>query len=108
MRRRSAAWITAVALGLLGASNIAAAQPTTKVYRVGWLATGGPPTGADRSVMEFQQGLCDLRYVIDKNITINGPGADQLAVTRSGGFTVFHVLEGHFVTIKGLTIDGRL
>src|SRR2546425_3446717 len=69
MRRRSAAWITAVALGLLGASNIAAAQPSTKVYRVGWLATGGPPMGADRSVTEFQQGLRDLRYVIDKNVT---------------------------------------
>src|SRR5205823_8717501 len=69
VRRKSAASIVAVAFGLVCASAIAAAQPSTKVYRVGWLATGDPPTGADRSVMDFQQGLRDLRYVIDKNVT---------------------------------------
>ena len=68
MRRSSAASIIAVAFGLACASNVAP-QPSTKVYRVGWLATGSPPTGGDRSVMDFQQGLRDLRYVIDKNVT---------------------------------------
>jgi putative ABC transport system substrate-binding protein len=70
VRRRSAACIIAVALGLVCASNFTAAQPSTKVYRIGWLATGSPPTSTDRSVMDFQQGLRDLRYVDGKNITL--------------------------------------
>ena len=55
-------------MNVLASDPIAAAQPSTKVYRVGWLATGDPPTGVDRSVMDFQQGMRDLRYVIDKNV----------------------------------------
>lgn len=48
--------------------------------------------------------------VIDKDITIDGPGANQLAVTKSSGspdFDIFLVLLGHIFTIEGLTIDGN-
>jgi putative ABC transport system substrate-binding protein len=68
--RSSAASIIAVAFGLVCAPNIAAAQPPAKVYRVGWLATGSEPAGADRSVVDFKQGLRDLRYVDGKNVAI--------------------------------------
>jgi len=50
--------------------------------------------------------------VIDKSITINGPGPSQLTVRRNtvGGspaFRIFHVTPGQTVTIEGLTItDG--
>ena len=70
MRRRFAACLIAVAVGFLGASSMAGAQPSTKGYRIGWLATGSPPTGADRSVTDFQEGLRNLGYVVDKNVTI--------------------------------------
>src|ERR1700704_2708688 len=47
--------------------------------------------------------------VIDKDITIDGPGADQLAVTKSSGapdFNIFYVALHTFI-IEGLTIDGN-
>jgi len=50
--------------------------------------------------------LTSAELAIDKHITIDGPGADQLAVTRSSGaFRIFHVLPDHIVTIEGLTIS---
>jgi len=52
--------------------------------------------------------LTSGELVIDTNITIDGPGADQLTVTKSSGtLRIFHVLLGHGVTIEGLTIDGK-
>jgi hypothetical protein len=51
--------------------------------------------------------LTSDELAINKNITVDGPGADQLAVTRSSGtFRIFHILPGHTVIIKGLTISG--
>ena len=53
--------------------------------------------------------LTSAELAIDKNITINGPGPTQLTVERStaGGvpaFRIFHVMPGHTVMIKGLTV----
>ena len=48
---------------------------------------------------------------IDKNITIDGPGADQLAVTKpsgTSGFNIFGVRLAAVVTIRGLMIDGNV
>ena len=51
--------------------------------------------------------------VIDKSITITGPGSSQLAVQRSfangtPSFRIFHITPGHTVMIEGLTIkSGR-
>ena len=54
--------------------------------------------------------LTSDELAINKNITLDGPGADQLAVTRASGgtpdFRIFHVLPGHTVIIEGLTISG--
>jgi hypothetical protein len=56
-------------------------------------------------------GFTSAELVIDKNITITGPGPDQLTVQRSTAtgtpkFRIFHILPGHVVQIAGLTISG--
>jgi hypothetical protein len=51
-------------------------------------------------------GLTSGELVIDNSVTINGPGSDSLAVSRSSGtFRIFHVMSGLTVTIAGLTIS---
>jgi hypothetical protein len=57
--------------------------------------------------------LTSNELVIDKNITISGPGSGQLTVRRSFAnrtpvppFRILHVTPGHIVTIEGLTIMG--
>jgi len=42
--------------------------------------------------------------LVDKSITINGPGSDNLTVAGSGFSRVFHVSSGVSATIAGLTI----
>src|SRR5437667_8112882 len=52
--------------------------------------------------------LTSGELVINKNITISGPGADLLAVSRAANaapFRIFHVMLGHTVIIEGLTIS---
>lgn len=51
--------------------------------------------------------LTSDELVINKNITIAGPGGDLLTVSRSSSnlFRIFHVMPGHTVTIEGLTIQ---
>ena len=44
--------------------------------------------------------------VIDKNVTISGPGADQLSIDgNQAQFCVFGIFPGKTVTISGLTIS---
>ncbi len=42
--------------------------------------------------------------LIDKNVTINGSGADVLTVSGTNSFRIFHIISGPTVTISGLTI----
>ena len=51
--------------------------------------------------------LTSGELVINNNITIAGPGADLLTVSRSSSnpFRIFHVMPGRAVTIGGLTIQ---
>jgi hypothetical protein len=56
-------------------------------------------------------GLTSGELVIDKSITITGPGSDQLAVglqIPQYTFRVFHVMASPTVTIEGLTIGPSL
>jgi putative tryptophan/tyrosine transport system substrate-binding protein len=62
--------IVAVAMGLLGAPIVEAAQPSTKVYRIGWLGPGSAPSGPNRNGGDFQQGLHDVGYVEGQNLVI--------------------------------------
>jgi len=55
--------------------------------------------------------LTTAELVISKNITINGLGADLLAVSRAQNapaFRIFHLLSAHTVVIQGLTISNGL
>ena len=49
-------------------------------------------------------GLTSGELLVAKNITISGPGAENLAVNGNGKTTVFHIASGETVTISGLTI----
>jgi hypothetical protein len=49
-------------------------------------------------------GLTSGELLVDKAITISGPGAENLTVNGSAKSTVFHVVPGETVTISGLTI----
>src|SRR4029077_19871698 len=51
-------------------------------------------------------GLTSGELVIDRNITISGPGSNLLTVRRSSGsFRIFNVMPSHNITIQGLTIS---
>src|SRR5437660_1779497 len=53
-------------------------------------------------------GLTSGELVINRNITISGPGANLLAVSRAANaapFRIFHVMLGRAVIIEGLTIS---
>ena len=53
-------------------------------------------------------GLTSGELVINRNITISGPGANLLAVSRAANaapFRIFHVMLGHAVIIEGLTMS---
>jgi hypothetical protein len=53
-------------------------------------------------------GLTSAELVIDKNLTLSGPGPDLLAVSRASKtqFRIFHVTAIRTVNIEGLTISG--
>ena len=55
--------------GLLGAPLVAEAQPTGKIYRIGYLSAGAP-TSNPLVIEAFQQGLRDLGWVDGQNIDI--------------------------------------
>ncbi len=48
--------------------------------------------------------LTNGQLTIDKNLTIAGPGASQLAVNGNAASRVFYIKRGNTVTIAGLTI----
>src|SRR5436309_14871653 len=55
--------------------------------------------------------LMTAELVIDKSITISGPGANLLAVSRSDNapdFRIFHVIAGLTVVAQDLTISNGL
>src|SRR6266568_900689 len=48
--------------------------------------------------------LTSGELLVDKNITISGPGSDNLAVNGNAKSRVFHLASSRSVTISGLTI----
>jgi hypothetical protein len=67
----------------------------------------------DGGVIQFDPSLFgrtisqNSGLVIDKNIVFRGPGPNQLAIQLLGlSLSVFRIIDGHTVTIEGLTIRG--
>ena len=54
MRLSALGLILALALGIV-AVPLAAAQQATKVYRIGWLSSGNPPSGPTPNFEAFQR-----------------------------------------------------
>ena len=53
-------------------------------------------------------GLTSGELLVDKSITISGPGTDILALNANAKSRVFHIAPGKVVTISGLTVtNGR-
>jgi N-acetylneuraminic acid mutarotase len=71
-------------------------------------AHDGDTINFDSSLNDQTIMLTSAELVIDKNITINGPGPDLLTVERfpPTQFSVFHVMPIHTATIEGLRITG--
>ena len=74
-------------------------------------ATNGDTINFDASLKGQTVTLTTAELVINKNITINGLGAELLALSRAQNapaFRIFHVLSTHTVIIQGLTISNGL
>lgn len=51
-------------------------------------------------------GLTSGELLVDKNITISGPGADNLSVDGNATSRVYKIASGESVTVSGLTVTG--
>jgi len=73
-------------------------------------ANDGDTINFDVSLKGQTIALTSDELVIDKSITITGPGSDQLAVSVDFQyhFRIFHVMASPTVTIEGLTIGPSL
>ncbi len=60
-------------------------------------------------VIQFSSSLSSItlssNIEIDKNITIDGPGADELAISGGNSAQIFHVSAAGTVEINGLTLE---
>jgi putative ABC transport system substrate-binding protein len=63
-------WIVTLTLSLLVAPLAAEAQPASKVYRIGYLGVGHPPSGPNPYLDAFGEGLRELGWVEGQNIAI--------------------------------------
>jgi putative ABC transport system substrate-binding protein len=68
MTRPTIGLLLALNLGLLVAPLAPDAQQSTKVFRIGVLASGSPPSGPSPASEVFRQGLRDLGYVEGQNL----------------------------------------
>jgi putative tryptophan/tyrosine transport system substrate-binding protein len=70
MRRSAIGLLVTLALSLLMAPLAVAAQPPTKVYRVGRLITAFAPSQPSPILEAFEQTLRDLGYVEGRNVIL--------------------------------------
>jgi putative ABC transport system substrate-binding protein len=62
--------LVTLAFGFWMGPLVAQAQPTGKLYRVGWLSAGPAPPEPTVQMQAFQQGLRDLGYVEGHNLVM--------------------------------------
>jgi len=67
---RAVGFLVTLTLSILAAPLAAAAQPPTKVYRIGRLSWGSPLPESGPNLRAFRQGLRDLGYVEGQNLVI--------------------------------------
>src|SRR5438093_9853511 len=102
-------FLAAFGAAILGMGNVGAATlivTTTADNGAGSLraaivaANEGGTIGFDSALKGQTIGLTSGQLVIDKDIAINGLGADSLAVSRttSVGFPIFRMTPGHTIT----------
>ena len=111
--------LTVALVGLLGSSATHAAPAAT--YTVTNTDPSGPGSlhqaildanaNAGHDTIDFGISgtivLTGELPLIDDDLTISGPGADQLAVSGAGVYRVFHIKFGAAVTLTGVTVrDG--
>jgi putative tryptophan/tyrosine transport system substrate-binding protein len=77
MTRRTIGLLVTFVLGLFVAPLAAEAQLAGKVARIGWLASGFPPSEADRQRSPFFQSLRALGWVEGQNLTIEARFAEE-------------------------------
>jgi putative ABC transport system substrate-binding protein len=77
MTRRTRALLIPLALAILVVLLTTNAQAPAKVPGIGWLASGLPPSEADRQRSPFFQGLRALGWVEGQNITIEARYAEE-------------------------------
>src|SRR5262245_23283220 len=75
MTRRLIGLLVTLALGLLVAPLAAEAQPTGKVYRIGWLSPTTSLSGASE-LEALRAGLREFGYIEGRNLTIEPRWAD--------------------------------
>ena len=69
MHRR--AFLATVTVGLFVTTLAAEAQPATKTWRIGFLASGfREGAGADVRIAPFSQGLRELGYIEGRNVIL--------------------------------------
>lgn len=68
------------------------------------LFTNGPQTISLSNPPGYFGGAIEL--FISKDLTIQGPGAGELAISGGGATRVFEIAQGANVAISGLTIEG--
>jgi putative ABC transport system substrate-binding protein len=67
---RAVGCIVTLTLSLLAAPLAAKAQSLAKVPKIGWLASGSPPSETNRQQSPFLQGLRELGWVEGQNLVI--------------------------------------
>jgi ABC-type uncharacterized transport system substrate-binding protein len=70
-------FIVTLTFSLLAAPLAAKAQSLAKVPRIGWLASGSPPSETNRQQSPFLQGLRELGWVEGQNIAIERRYAEE-------------------------------
>jgi putative ABC transport system substrate-binding protein len=74
---RAVGFIVTLTLSLLAAPLTAKAQSLAQVPRIGWLASGFPPSEAARQPSPFWQGLHELGWVEGQNIAVEWRYAEE-------------------------------